>query len=110
MVNDDDVIRLHGRIDELDRKISDKLDTLHAAQAKSTGVCRGCQEKIGQHHRELYGNGRAGLVSEVVSQRERLDQLRDPERTAKRAGNTSIASIVVAIASAIATALTAWFK
>jgi len=107
-VTQDDIKRLHDRIDHLDEKLTAKLDQVVAAQARATGVCQSCQQTLRQHQRELYGNGRAGLVADVVAQRERLDQMRDPEKTASRAGKTSIVSIIVAIGSAIAAALAAW--
>ena len=104
----DDIKRLHERIDHLDEKLTAKLDQVVEAQAHATGVCEACQQTLKQHHRELYGNGRAGLVAEVVTQRERLDQMRDPEKAASLAGKTSVVSIIVAIGSAIGAALAAW--
>jgi hypothetical protein len=63
--------RIHKRIDALEAVLGAKLDRAGeamsrqaAAMARQAGVCEGCQEQLRQHHRELYGNGRSGLVAD----------------------------------------------
>ena len=106
--------RIHKRIDALEITLGAKIDRAGeamsrqaAAMARQAGVCEGCQETIRQHHRELYGNGRSGLVAIVAQHETQIDDLGDPARRATKAGRVSIVAVITAVGSAIATALAA---
>lgn len=104
-VTREDVDRIHSRIDS----VLAKLDTVSEALQHQHGMCTGCKDLIQMHHRELYGNGRAGLTSVVATQGERLESMRDPERVSISAGRKSWAAIIVSVASAVGAALAAAF-
>lgn len=111
---DSDADRIHKRIDALEAVLGAKLDragdqmTRQAeAMARQAGVCEGCQETIRQHHRELYGNGRSGLVAIVAQHETQIDDLGDPAKRAAKAGRVSIVAVITAVGSAIAAALAA---
>jgi len=109
-----DADRLHKRIDALEITLGAKLDRASSAIAKQAqvmarqaGICEGCQETIRQHHRELYGNGRSGLIAIVAQHETQIEDIGDPARRATRAGRTSIVAVITAVGSAIAAALAA---
>ena len=106
--------RIHKRIDALEVALVAKLDRAGEAMARQAeaiarqaGMCGGCQEQLRQHHRELYGNGRSGLVAIVAQHETQIDDLGDPAKRATRAGRTSIVAVITAVGSAIAAALAA---
>lgn len=106
--------RIHKRIDALEAVLGAKLDRAGEAMARQAeamarqaGVCEGCQEQLRQHHRELYGNGRSGLVAIVAQHEAQIEDLGDPSRRATRANRTSIVAVITAVGSAIAAALAA---
>lgn len=101
-----DIERIHERIDHFDEKLSKKLDALVAAQAQATGTCLACQATIKRHNDELYGNGRAGLVSTVAAQSERLEQV-SRKASGSTLNKTTIVSIIAAVGAAISAALAA---
>jgi hypothetical protein len=106
--------RIHKRIDALEAVLGAKLDRAGEAMARQAeaiarqaGMCGGCQEQLRQHHRELYGNGRSGLVAIVAQHEAQIEDLGDPARRATRANRTSIVAVITAVGSAIAAALAA---
>ena len=71
----DDVLRLHERLDELGRKIDGQREDM-AALSKSIAArdvaAKWCQEMNQRHNATLYGNGHDGLCTRV----DRIEQLR----------------------------------
>jgi len=111
-----DTDRLHKRIDALEAALSTKIDRTSNAIAKQAqaiarqaGVCEGCQEMVRQHHREIYGNGRDGLVAIVARHEAEIGDLGDPARRATTAGRVSIVAVITAVGTAIAAVMSAAF-
>jgi len=109
-----DIDRLEKRMESLEQALIGRIDRACEAMSKQaeviahqSGVCEACQSQIKQHHRELYGNGRSGLIATIAAHETWIEEIGDPAKQASRAGKVSVVAIITAVGSAIAAALAA---
>lgn len=101
MTADDEIARLHRRIDGIDAK----LDTLIVSSATRDGTFDRCMMMLDSHERIIRGNGQKGLQTRLDIMETQISKI--PGTGDGRIGVRGIVLIIGAVGTAIGGAITA---